>query len=524
MLRPIVSIYQFKTDQSGSTAIIFALSLTGLLAASGAAIDLVRVNSAQTSLYSAMDSAVLAGTKELIESGKPSAAIKASQDYFANNLDGNNQFSSININFKLNSGKNGIAAFGTAKVKPSLLSLFGMGDVSLASTDQDEIVSAVGTPPGGVENLEVSLMLDVTGSMCNDGVGPCSSGSKMSALKDASNTLLNKLLPVANDDYTVKVALVPFATRVRLAPDGSGGGITSAVTGLDPTWSGYFNECISGSGSTGSETSGNWTCSASQISYFNNWKIIPCVTDRYMRSSSSFGLTDAAPANGTWLNAHGGDRTSKYNDIDNSLATMYTGNSAADPAYHWNYNPNGNCDDIANGNAVVPLTDNLSKLQSAISGLSGYGATAGVLGTAFSWYALSPNWAGIWGGDSEPRPYSELEEIGDSGNKKLRKIAVLMTDGGYNTYTASKGNHFALLSPNAKSMCDNMKDSGIEIFTVGFSLNTLPNSEEGYARDTLSNCASDANHFIDAASSQDLVKAFDDIATTLVAGNIRLVK
>ena len=55
------------------------------------------------------------------------------------------------------------------------------------------------------------------------------------------------------------------------------------------------------------------------------------------------------------------------------------------------------------------------------------GTTAGQLGTAFAWYMLSPNWADIWPADSKPAAY---------GTAKLRKIAVLMTDGAYNTLQA----------------------------------------------------------------------------------------
>ncbi len=408
-------------------------------------------------------------------------------------------------------------------MKTSLMSLFGFSQVALTSSDKDELVSAIGSPPGGVENLEISLMLDVTGSMCDNNIGPCSTGSKISALKDAASNLVDKLLPVSSDEYSVKFSIVPFSTRVRLAADGSGGAIMKAVTNLNPTWTGYFDRCEEASGTTGSEGAGDWTCTKNVVELVNNWKLMPCVTDRF--ANGLFGLTDAAPANGTWSLAHGGSRAPFYDDSRDIPLTSQTGTSAADATANWNYDPNGICSDTTNGNIVVPLTDNESKLQSSINGLSAFGATAGVLGTTYSWYTLSPNWGAIWGGDSAPRPYSELNQTGSSGAKKLRKIAVLMTDGGYNTLRGQKGTgEYSWLNSSAKILCGNMKSAGVEVYTIGFALGTLSSTEAGYARDTLSNCASGTDHFSDAESSEELIKAFDDIGSSLTVSGIRLIK
>ncbi len=56
-----ISSATIHKDQRGNIAIIFSLALTGLFAAGGVAIDMVRVNSAQSSLYAAMDAAVFGG-------------------------------------------------------------------------------------------------------------------------------------------------------------------------------------------------------------------------------------------------------------------------------------------------------------------------------------------------------------------------------------------------------------------------------------------------------------------------------
>ena len=75
--------------------------------------------------------------------------------------------------------------------------------------------------------------------------------------------------------------------------------------------------------------------------------------------------------------------------------------------------------------AIVPLTSDRDKLKDAIDEFKASGTTAGQLGTAFAWYLISPNWSRcVAGEESAPAPY---------GTPKVKKIAILMTDGEYNT-------------------------------------------------------------------------------------------
>ena len=126
-------------------------------------------------------------------------------------------------------------------------------------------------------------------------------------------------------------------------------------------------------------------------------------------------------------------------------------------ATFWNYEGPGICYDVAQANAVMPLSNNKTSLKAKINGLEAFGATGGVLGTAFSWYLLSPNWKSIWTGQSQPKDYALLKQTNSNGKPKLRKVAILMTDGSYNTYRGWKGQDIKMLSDNAKQMCANMK-------------------------------------------------------------------
>jgi hypothetical protein len=515
----------FLKNQAGNVAILLPLAMTAILSVAGGTIEYARWNSAQADLFAALDTSVLAGTKEYSETGDESAAIAVAKTYFDQTISESEDYSELAINFKLNKDKNGIAASGKAAIKPTLINLFGFSSLPLVSPGEAELVSAEGLPLGGAEIVEVSLMLDVTGSMCDDGVGPCTSGSKISGLKNAAKGLIEEILKNKNDETKPRIALVPFSTRVRLANDGHGADFMEELTDLDDDWDGYYKECVDGSGSGDSETSGTWTCNRYEVREAKDWKIMPCVTDRYFNALNSFDLTDAAPGRGNWLNAHGGDRMPEYWDSsDDHQAVTYTGKDASDPATNWNYNPDGSCGDVSNSNKVVPLTDTKSHLLSAVDGLEAYGATAGVLGTAFAWYTISPNWADIWGGASAPRPYSELTEEGKSGVKKLRKVAVLMTDGAYNTYRGWKDADSGPLNAAAVATCNNMKAAGIEVFTVGFELSSLGPGAAADAEKVLADCATDAAHNLNADSATELVQAFDQIAAELVSGEVRLVK
>ncbi len=78
---------------------------------------------------------------------------------------------------------------------------------------------------------------------------------------------------------------------------------------------------------------------------------------------------------------------------------------------------------------------------------------------------LSPKWGDVFGGDSRPAPYEAMFEKKPNGMPKLRKIAVLMTDGEYNTQYLNADS-----TTQARSICANLKQTGIEVFTVGFQL------------------------------------------------------
>ena len=162
------------------------------------------------------------------------------------------------------------------------------------------------------------------------------------------------------------------------------------------------------------------------------------------------------------------------------LATAYT-------------TPGGVC---RSGGVVLPLSADKQEVRSAIDNLTAGGASAPHLGAAWAWYLLSPNWSSVF---STP--------VADYNDGKVKKFAVLMTDGEYNTIGGYQSNgNIALSSQTAVDTCNAMKAKGIVIYTVGFKL------DNQLAIDTLKACASNSQSSIRAEDGNQLRGAFQTIA------------
>jgi Flp pilus assembly protein TadG len=155
---------------------------------------------------------------------------------------------------------------------------------------------------------------------------------------------------------------------------------------------------------------------------------------------------------------------------------------------------------------ILPLTDDKALLKSTVDSYWPTGTTAGHLGTAFSWYLLAPNWASIWPTSAQPANYKDGKTI---------KVAILMTDGEYNTAGGiiSSGN-IDVSSDFAEATCTEMKAKGIVVYTVGFMLNVAK------AKEVMKNCATSSTHAYLASDGDALKLAFKSIAENIA--NLRL--
>lgn len=440
------------SDERGSVAVIFGLTIFVLFAMIGLAVDYARFVNARSQTIAATDAAVLAGARALQSNGgNQTAAVEVAETYYQQGVKSriNVVPQSDNINFVVTDNGTAMTTTGNARISTPFMhlafELAGAEGKTLPllradGSDYSKAVLAVGG--NGQQSLEVSMMLDITGSM---------SGQKLQDMKDAASDLVNIVVWQDQSEYTSRIAIVPFAYDVRPP--------SSILTN------------IRGSGLASSQTING-----------TKYYLSDCVVER----TGNEKYSDAAPGAGKYVMAH--------------YTTSKTGSGS---------NKKGVCDVPADAE-VLPLTSDKSALLTKISKLATAGSTAGHIGTAWAWYMLSPNWGSLWP-SSRPAAY---------GTEKLKKIAVLMTDGEYNTqYTTQgipDGSNSLTKCPNAangvcasaqaKSICQDMKDEGVEVYTVGFQ---VTNST---AKDTLSNCATDANHYYNSSTGDALKAAFRDIA------------
>jgi hypothetical protein len=148
---------------------------------------------------------------------------------------------------------------------------------------------------------------------------------------------------------------------------------------------------------------------------------------------------------------------------------------------------------------VAPLTDNFDALRSQLDAMRPYAWTHIALGAEFGYHLLSPN-----------EPFTEGAAY---GNKTVRKVMVLLTDGrqtepafGDGTRSVGQG------ESNLETICENAKASGITVMTVAFDL------RDKDTRDRLRDCSTDPDkHFFVAEDSAEVATAFDDIKKQITA-------
>jgi Flp pilus assembly protein TadG len=519
---------RFLNNCAGNTGTLFAVAAVPMLLAAGSAVDYMRKNDAREALVAIVDGAVLAGAQALVDNdGNKSKAEKVATDYFNAATSAEHYPWNLKINFKARADGLAMEGKGTATLDTSVMNLVGVKDMTLYPLGATDGSSAEIGGGGGTTNLEVVLMLDTTGSMCADGSGPCSTGTKISAMKTAAKDLIDKIIWEDQSIYTARIAIVPFSTRVRVGPDGGGGAAMQELTNMPQTWSGYINDCTTGTGggNSGSESGATWVCSGAVTYPVTNWKIKPCVSDRHSYTPEDFIYTDAKPSDDDWFNAHEGSRMPVAEGSSDGAPTTGLGHSASDPMTHWNYDETGTCYDVHENNEVMGLTNNKEALKQKVDSLVAYGSTSGVLGTNFAWVMLQPSFGTMFGADVAPASYDGVAAPGSTSPPTVRKIAILMTDGAYNTFRAWKDQDRSMLADAAVSMCGNMKDKGVEVYTVGYDLDDLSAVDKTYAEDTLEACGSSVDHFYNSLNATKLQEDFQKIANSLGGeSSIRLIK
>ncbi len=198
----------FSDARGGSVTILFGLMGIILFLIIGLSVDMARWLHARTKTIGAVDAAVLAGARDLQVNGLDSdRAIAMATKYYNANVEDRPPLANDTIQFKVVDDGTAVTAEGSAKLETTFMKLAGIKELPLLKLAGTEYSKAVLQVNGNAESsIEVSLMLDVTGSMCDGGSYSCSSGEKLNAMKEAAKDLINVVVWDNQGSHTSRVA------------------------------------------------------------------------------------------------------------------------------------------------------------------------------------------------------------------------------------------------------------------------------------------------------------------------------
>ena len=531
---------RLRRDQSGAIAVQFAFLAIPLSILVFALVDVGRVSLQRRQMQDALDAATLIAARSTAVTDADLNTV-GDAAFLAEVAGLNLGVTASNANFA-SGANNTVVGTATVTMKPIIANLW---------TNANMTVTAASTVVRSVNKLEVALVLDNTGSM-NDSLG--SGGSKISALKTASKSLVSTLAAAAarsSDANAVKISVVPFSMTVNVGstyqsadwitgqqPPGYGSDIFATsqdrftlLQNLGLTWGGCVESRpdpydtqdtapVSGTGATmfvpffaPDEPDANTVVSGS------SWRGYS-----YYSSQNNWLPDNGATSSSDWFTRQ--NVTSKYgsNYASSVLSAAKTGTS---------YGPNAGCS-IASLLRLTNLatTAGVNTVNAKLDQMVASGNTNIAMGLMWGWHTLSPN-----------APFADGAAY---STPKTQKIIVLLTDGdntndvysnpnasiytGYGyiwqgrlrdsnnvplTTSSSGSDRQAAIDSRESKTCTNAKNAGVIIYTIGVGVSSN-------ARAGLQACASSSDKYYDVTASAQLTAVFNTIAGSIQ--NLRISK
>jgi Flp pilus assembly protein TadG len=508
----------------GAVAIPFAFALLGLVVLGFGLLDLNRAITAKQKLQDSLDTAALMAARS---SAQTDAALQTvGGTALATNLLNLTDATLDSSSFHLNGHY--VDATATVELTPIILDLWQTGGIYVTANAQ--VIRTV-------NNVEVALVLDNTGSMAQSLGG---GGSKIAALTAASNAMVDTLAAAAahsTDPNAVKFAVVPFSQTVNVGSTYQNAGWISP--GQPPEYPGTDNFSTQGV---------NRFTLLQQMGL--TWG--GCIESR----PAPYDIQDTAPSSGATLfvpyfapdepdnntipNGGGWYNYSNNNWITNDQVvsnvhsvrqgnvTKYAASNAgaivgAATGGGTTKGPNRDCSITS----LMRLTTSAAATKAKLNSMTANGNTNVAMGLIWGWHVLSPN-----------APFADGVPY---GTPHVDKIIVLLTDGdntnndatsagsnnpnasiytgiGYigqlrlldasnnpvGTASTANQRRDAIDSREAK-ICANMKAQNMIIYSIGVGVSN-------HSKAILQACASGADHYYDVTNSAQLDGVFASIA------------
>jgi Flp pilus assembly protein TadG len=524
------AVFGVVRDRRGGVATFLAAAIIPLIAFAGLAVDTSRGYLMKARLSSALDAAALAGGRAMHD---PDLRDEMVERFFNANFPANYMGATITgPTITIDTVNNTITLDAGAEMSSSLMQVLGVNTMNVAGTTEVKLSS---------RNVEVALVVDVTGSMA---------GTPISDLRTAAKDLVDIIVKDVQTPHFSKIALVPYSAAVNVGSYAAQlrGAVRPATAITGATKANPVVVTSSAHGLANGEmvriTGVNGMTQLNNIYYrVANVTVNTFELRNENNSSNINGSSYSTYSSGGTVTCYDyGCNTQRFYNVSgswvnfatNSCVTERTGANAytdvapAASAVAPVTEPVGfHYADSSNpclAQEFVPLSSDKTLLKNRIDSLTAAGSTAGQIGLAWGWYLVSPNFGYLWPTESQPLAY---------GADELIKVVIFMTDGDLNTGYAKgivaqdsgsgSGSNSDKIAQNATNpsihtgrvssysqalqLCSAMKAAGILIYTVGFDIGSLVAAQE-----VIEQCATDPTYVYMPDSGTELSEAFQAIA------------
>ena len=543
------NIRKLLSCDSGAVAPLVAVCAVMLIGAVAVAVDVGRGQVAQSKLQAALDSAGLAAGAVVSQALNETALKAEAKKYLQENFAGYTIDATIDPDpngfvLELSENEQLVTLSATATLPTTFMKIFGRDSIQIAA--RTEITREM-------TGLEVVLVLDVTGSMCDP---DC---SKRDTMKQGALNLVNKMFTEGADSNDLWIGIVPFSQSVNIGTDRTGW-LTDYTARMT------YDNCV------GPSSHSNWTHNHSTgetvpnycpsngpnvstrtkaHTLVNDWMVAPdpvapkvvlptprwsgpmapwyfgphawagCVEERH---ASGRDVTDDPPSVEGWKTYFAPDTSDSGGN--NWRGPSSSGSLLQQESGSYRVSASRSANKGCPPTPVLPLTNVKADLDAAINAIDVSGYTMLPVGAAWGWRLLSPEWAdGKWEDDTMtandlPLPYDEPQ---------MDKVVVFLTDGnndmpGDSTYTAygrlndeylgtdDEQTAEAELDSRFLEICDATKapQRGIRIYTISVGADVQQDT-----RDMLKTCASLGDYYFHAVNAADLINKFNEVADAL---------
>lgn len=517
MFRSDLMIKRIWNCKKANFGIFSAVLVPVLFAAGGLAVDYVSLSNARAELQNSVDAAVLSVSKMIVKDGDNKATFR---QMLKSQLAQSSHITLVDEGVDQTVGVNFIRTDAHAMAEVPLLF---MGNF------MPNKVSASASTTFSTRSIEIAIALDNTGSMGSGGI---------SALKDASHALLDALGDIDTSQQSLKVGLVPFVTAVNVK--GESFNSNWIDTGGKSLYNGWT--FLTDGQREARKAANNNGVANGYPHHFNlfdwsgtTWK--GCVEARPAPYNTSIAPPDANNPNTLFVPyfapdepgnrfSKGGNSSTAFNNswLNDGVSGNHATIQRSTAKYKTQMPVIGHFDDDtgpltlgpnrACPTPIVPLTATLSKVRTGIDAMQYWNGSGTNIaeGLAWGWRVLSPQ-----------EPYTQALPF---DSDKASKILVIMTDGtnvsfgASNTINKSDYGSYGFLSdgriPSADtqakaeaylnastaSMCAEIKDLGIEIYSVIYKTSATS------VVNLFSNCATRKQNFFMAKDVPSLKAAF----------------